>query len=205
MKNNIFISASCRYGQLVNPRPYHHQINHTHNTKDFIQYIQYVKGELDIPNDLESKIFREQCLRHRAGKPLIRIDQKKLLDEYSNSRNVISEICSQKITYEDGFIFHRLTTNFTNFKIQTNEELYNDLKIMKQIASDKKLIVCTHINIEKFPKRSLLIDTLSKYCKDLNILFLNASKLIHRHHTSDINHLNNSGYKVIEKELLRMI
>ena len=32
MKNNIFISTSCRYGKLVQPEPYHHLIHHTHNT-----------------------------------------------------------------------------------------------------------------------------------------------------------------------------
>ena len=207
MKNNIFIGASCRYGQLVKPQPYHVQFHHTHNTKEFIQYIEYIQGNLVIPENLQSKVFRSQYLRSSRGEPLLNNNQDTLLKEYSNSTDVIVEICSRKIYQQDGFYLHHLAVdsgdaknaseNYEgNFQIQTDIELYDDLKRMKQMTLGKRLIIATHINPYKFPKRSLLINTLSKYCQDLEICFHNASEIIEINHVNDANHLNEEGHKI---------
>lgn len=216
MKNNIFISTSCRYGKLVQPEPYHHLIHHTHNTKEFIQYIEYIKGELEIPSHLQSKVFRSQHLKSRNNQPLIDIDRGRLLQEYTRSNTVIVEICSVKIYELDGFNLHHLavdggdgcekSNNYQgNFQIQTDQELHDDLKIIKQITSDKRLIVATHINPLKFPKRSLLINTLSRYCQDLKIDFHDASKVIGAKDVSDANHLNEKGHMIQTQTLYRIL
>lgn len=215
MKNPIFISTSSKY-KLLNPDSYHHQIHHTHNTKEFIQYIQYIKGNLDIPSHLESKVFRSQYLQNKRKRPLISINRRSLLYEYTHSNTVVVEICSVKIYEEKGFYLHHLAVdsgdsrgrseNYKgNFRIQTDQELYDDLKIIKQMTAGKKLIIATHININKFPNRSRLIDTLSKFCQDLEISFYNASKTIKPEDTNDVNHLNDRGYRKITAALRRII
>jgi hypothetical protein len=216
MKNNIFISTSCRYGKLVQPEPYHHLIHHTHNTKEFIQYVQYIKGDLDIPIHLQSKVFRSQFQKSRRNQPLINIDRRRLLQEYNHSNFIIIEICSSKIYQQDGVYLHHLavdggdgckkSNNYQgNFQIQTDQELHDDLKIIKQITSDKRLIVATHINPLKFPKRSLLINTLSRYCQDLKIDFHDASKIIGAKDVDDANHLNEKGHMIQTQTLHRIL
>ena len=216
MKNNIFISTSCRYGKLVHPQPYHHYIHHTHNTQEFIQYIEYIKGELEIPSHLQSKVFRSQHLKSRNNQPLIDIDRGRLLQEYTRSNTVIVEICSVKIYELDGFNLHHLAVdggdgaiesqNYQgNFRIQSDQELHDDLKDIKQITHDKRLIVATHINPRKFPKRSLLINTLSRYCQGLKIDFHDASKIIGAKDVTDVNHLNKKGHRIQAQTLHRIL
>lgn len=216
MENNIFISTSCRYGRLVKPKPYHHIIHHTHNTKEFIQFIKYVKGDLEIPSHLQSKVFRSQYLTSRNNQPLIDIDRGRLLQEYTHSDTVIVEICSVKIYELDGFYLHHLAVDGGdgaakserhqgNFRIQSDQELHDDLKVIKQIIHDKRLIVATHINPRKFPKRSLLINTLSRYCQDLKIDFYDASKIIGAKDVKDVNHLNEEGHRIQTQTLHRIL
>jgi hypothetical protein len=98
MKNNIFISTSCRYGKLVQPEPYHHLIHHTHNTKEFIQYTQYIKGDLDTIDDFH--VYVNTSIYNTVG--LIRSDRKldfmrfkePLIDgkETSDGRNYLNNL-----------------------------------------------------------------------------------------------------------------
>lgn len=169
-----------------------------------------------IPEHLQSKVFRSQYLRSKRGEPLINIDQNNLLKEYSNSTDVIVEICSRKTYQQDGFYLHHMAVdggdaasaseNYEgNFQIQTDIELYDDLKRMKQITLGKRLIIATHINPSKFPKRSLLIAALSKYCQDLEICFHNASEIIEADHVNDENHLNEKGHRMQTQTLHRIL
>jgi len=139
-----------------------------------------------------------------------------LLQEYTLSNTVVVEICSVKIYKLDGFYLHHLAVdrgdsstkseNYQgNFRIQADQELYDDLKAIKQITHDKRLIVATHINPYQFPKRSLLINTLSRYCQDLKIDFHDASKIIGAKDVTDANHLNEKGHRMQRQAFHRIL
>ena len=209
----LFIGSSCRLEQIITPIPYHHMVHHTHNTKEFIQYLNYIKNNIDIPRDLEAKVFRSQFVKAQQGKDLLQIDKKKLLQEYSNSKAVVIEICSQKIYKKNNFYIHHLAADHGDItaraekpskvaKIQSKEELFNDLKTIKEMTSDKQLLIVSHINPYNFVKREEFIDQISQCCDKLNINFLNLSKIITKEHVGDPNHLNPLGQSVIKKVVL---
>ncbi|MBT4870366.1 MAG: methyltransferase domain-containing protein [Candidatus Diapherotrites archaeon] len=215
-KDNLFISSSCRMDSIVKPLPYHHIIQHTHNTKEFIQYLNYIENKIDIPHNLEAKVFRSQFLQVNEGKDILQIDKKKLLNEYSNSSSIILEICSQKIYKEGDFYIHHLAADRGDgdnnsekpskiASIQSKDELFNDLKIIKEITSNKHLLIVSHINPFNFIKREKFIDQLSMCCDQLNIDFLNLSKIIKKEHVTSPNHLNRLGFSVIKNAALNKL
>jgi len=203
----LFISSSCRLGELVQPAPYHHLFHHTHNTKEFIQYINYIEGKVNIPHKLIKKVFRGvfigEIKMHEIQKDI-------LFKEYSESKYVVLEICSQKIYQEDDTYIHHLAAGAgdssskselvsNNCQMQPQEDLNTDLQSIKSIIGDKKLLIVSHINPFNFEKRQLFIDQLECTCSDLNINFLNLSKLIKPEQVEDANHLKKAGYNIVSQ------
>lgn len=204
----IFISSSCRLGSLLRPAPYHHLFHHTHNTKEFIQYINYIEGKIKIPHELKNKVFRGVFIGEIKANE---IQKDFLLKEYNESEYVVLEICSQKIYQENGIYLHHLAVDagdgaskseiFTdNLETQSQEALNTDLQSIKSIVGDKQLLIVSHINPFNFKKRQLFIDQLESQCIDLNIKFLNLSKLIRPKHVSDANHLKGKPSHDIVKQ-----
>lgn len=209
----FFISSSCRLGQIVNPTPYHHLFHHTHNTKEFIQFVKYIKDEIDIPKEIRRKVFRGILIGKVDSD---KIDKNRLLKEWNESEYVVIEICSKKIYEENDIYLHHLAVDggdkISNAeqesdvaKIQSQEDLHEDLKIIKKITKNKKLIILPHINPFKFEKRKLFINLIQKECHELNIDFLNISKFIEKKHTSDPNHLKDEGHKIVKDKVLSFI
>lgn len=204
---SIFISSSCRLGSLITPRPYHHLLHHTHNTKEFIQYINYIEGKIEIPHNLKKKVFRRVFMGDMNPNE-IRKDI--LLKEYNESQYIVLEICSQKIYEENGIYLHHLAVGAgdnvsqselfsDNCKIQSQELLNIDLQSIKAIVGNKQLLIVSHINPFGFEKRQLFIDQLESTCNDLNINFLNLSKLIKPEHVVDANHLKETGHNIVSQ------
>jgi len=203
----LFISSSCRLGKLVQPKPYHHLFHHTHNTKEFIQYINYIQGKIRIPHELKNKVFRGifvgQIKTNKIQKDI-------LLKEYNESEYVVLEICSQKIYQENGVYLHHLAVDggdsslnseivTDSFQEQSQEALNADLQSIKSMVGDKQLLIVSHINPFHFDKRQLFIDKLESQCIDLNINFLNLSKLIKPEHVGDSNHLKKVGHDIVSQ------
>ena len=214
----IFLSGSCRIKNLKKEgavTPYSSRIHHTHTTKECIQYLNYAKGLMDIPAHIENKVFQSYINSIINEKPIVKINRKKLQNEYQSSSWVVAEICSCKIYENEGFyLFHMAVDKgdmahkefedrpSSLFKIQTNEELYQDLKEIKKVASDKKLLIVSHMNLKQFETRQDLISSLGLSCKDLGIHFLDASKIINeKDDIIDVNHYTTKGYSKIKKEV----
>jgi len=214
----IFLSGSCRIKNLKKEgsmSPYSIYVHNTHTTKECIQYLNYTKGLIDIPDHLENKVFLSYINSIINEKPIVKINKKKLQNEYQSSSWVVVEICSRKVYEGEGFyLFHMAIDQgntackeFENepcslFKIQTNEELYQDLKEIKKITSDKKLLIVSHMNFKQFRIRQDLINSLKSSCNDLGVHFLDASRIINEQDDIiDVNHYTAKGYSKIKKEV----
>jgi len=132
------------------------------------------------------------------------------LKEYNESEYVVLEICSQKIYQENGVYLHHLAVDggdsslnseivTDSFQEQSQEALNADLQSIKSMVGDKQLLIVSHINPFHFDKRQLFIDKLESQCIDLNINFLNLSKLIKPEHVGDSNHLKKVGHDIVSQ------
>ena len=213
-----FLSGSCRIKNLKKEgsmTPYSSHVHHTHTTKECIQYLNYSKGRVGIPDHIENKVFQSYINSSINEKPIVKINKKKLQDEYQSSPWVVVEICSRKVYQSEGFyLFHMAVDNgnmahreFDNkpsslFETQTNEELHQDLKEIKKITFDKKLLIVSHMNFKQFEARQDLINSLESSCDDLGMHFLDASKIINEQDDIiDVNHYTAKGYSKIKKEV----
>ena len=214
----IFLSGSCRIKNLKKEDsviPYSSRIHHTHTTKECIQYLNYAKGLIDIPAHIENKVFQSYINNIINEKPIVKINRKKIQNEYQSSSWVVAEICSRKVYENEGFYLFHMAVDKGNmaykefedkpsssFKIQTNEELHQDLKEIKKVTSDKKLLIVSHMNFKQFEVRQDLINSLESSCDDLGIHFLDASKIINEQDDIiDVNHYTAKGYSKIKKEV----
>jgi len=239
----VFTSGSCRlFFPIKNGRgviiPIHsmHELfkgnnflGKLHNTKQHIQFIKFIKGELDIPQYiLDSFLTTYQKgislrLTWCNYENIDTIPQKieNLRKEFNNCDVYIFEICSLKLCRKDNWEVHLEHTQDYELTIQTEEELYNDLDtIIQLIPANKKIIFQPHFrpniiyndSTKSINKREIIYNTISKFIEENKNKYPN----IHLHDISslepscfeDTDHLFENGndesfrrlYNIIYKE-----
>ena len=174
----------------------HFNTTFTHNTKEVIQLIKFIRGEIQIPYPFDIFCFRNGINSFSSIK--YSDENKKLLD---NSKIIILEICSKKkyiYNFENvDYYLHHLCVDKrfnsyhntpeiikNNYKLetQTDEEIISDLKQILELLKDKKVVIVSHynskINGNVFVQRDSLIKLLEKFCKDYNIPFVNPTEVL---------------------------
>jgi len=216
----VFASGSCRIVSLVhdgwdliNPIHswigYYDSINYLsfyHNSKQHIQFIKYIKNLIDIPDDCINNIMiggNEELDNMRKE----RISN--LRNEFNSCDVYIFEICSLKIKKINDFYINLKDNNSKYDYIQTNEELYNDLSILRKLINiDKKIIFVSHFRpnliyndeSKKIISREIIFNTIKQFCEnniDLNVLYYDPSNFINSHinYLSDNYHYNEKYIK----------
>ena len=59
--NNITLFGSCRISLISSSNKLNKLINYTHSTKEVIQLIRFLKGELNIPSPYNIYCFNRKC------------------------------------------------------------------------------------------------------------------------------------------------
>ncbi|MBX2884829.1 MAG: hypothetical protein KTR32_33045 [Granulosicoccus sp.] len=215
--------GSCRCdvpgSNLINSR-----ISYTHTTKEALQLIRFLKGEITI-----EKPYSRFCFRT----PIITINPDyyfSLTDEFQemfrNSKVIILEICSRKKYIHNSHYLHHLCVDkrfakfnrhtpkeiLDNYKIelQTDEEIEQDiLEIQRQIGS-KKLIVVSHynslMNNSPIPSREHLINSVTALAQKHSIPFVNPKTVFEgltqeEVVTKDLGHYTPLGVEIMQKHL----
>ena len=151
-------------------------INYTHSTKEVIQQIKFIKGEIAIPSPYDILCFRTAMVENRNI-----VWDPSMLELFNNSKVCIVEICSMKKYIHNDFYLHNLCVHasaeprfkiytpshiFSEYKCinQTEDEIENDILEIQRMIYPKKLIIVTHynskINGEVIPSRDKLIKLL---------------------------------------------
>ena len=154
---SLTLFGTCRLNNIHNHNGLNNLINYTHSTKEVIQFINFLKGELSIPNPYNKLCFR-------TG-----ICDNKFID-YNNTYNklfidtdiFIIEICSNKKYIHNDFYLHHLCVDkrfsdynknipdeiLNNFIIekQSDEEIENDILEIQKLLYPKKIIIVSHYN-----------------------------------------------------------
>lgn len=194
---SVTLFGTCR----INNTKYNNNLNnlttYTHSTKEVIQLIHFLKGEIDIPTPYNTLCFRAAIVKHKeTGGHINYSDANKKL--FLETDVFVLEICSNKKYIHNNFYLHHLyvdklhpdwhmltpyeVLNNHIIEIQTDEEVENDILEIQRLLYPKKMIVVSHVDLkvngEYIKARHDLINLLYIICKKYNISFINPANVL---------------------------
>ena len=219
--NNITIFGSCRIHNINNNNNLNEDLNFTHTTKEVIQFINFLQNKIYIRLPYNNICFRSGI---RDNKLIIYNEKYNKL--FKNTDVFIIEICSRKNYIHNNYYLHYLCIHkahsfwnkytpidiLCNYetKIQSDEEIENDILQIYRLLYPKKIIIVSHynskINGKYIDSRNNLINLLSNICKKYNINFIDPSKVLSNFTQKeiiedDLNHYTSFGINEISKYL----
>jgi len=225
----IFASGSCRLVTTISNGhdkviPIHSMFHNfvginflgkLHNTKQHIQFINFIKDDIVIPNDILSSFLTSysnigQC----EDESLLQLKKENIKYQFHECEWYIFEICSLKLYKNNGFEVQFELTNDYNCILQTEEELLEDLHTIRMlIPLHKKILFQVHFrpNIiyndtsKTIDKRELIFNVINEFCeKNENTYIYDPSFLLKTNNTlfdgdthfTDNGHLESFDYIV---------
>lgn len=221
----VFTSGSCRLLTTINNGrdkliPIHSMFHNfiginflgkLHNTKQHIQFIKYINDEISIPEDILSKFLTSySTLPDIEDKSLLEIKKQTIKNEFDHCDWYIFEICSLKIYKNNSFDVQYELTNEYEVHIQTEEELLEDLHIIRNlIPISKKILFQVHFrpniiynNNNVIEKREIIYNVINDFCNttkntfiyDPSILLQNTSLFDGDTHFNNDGHIESFNY-----------
>jgi hypothetical protein len=190
---SISLFGTCRLWGICGSNNLNNLINFCHSTKEIIQFINFLKGELIIPTPYNKLCFRTGIIENKF------IDYDIMYNNLFNNTTIfILEICSKKLYIHNNFYLHHLCVDkrfsdnnvntpseiLNNFiiKHQTDEEIENDILEIQKLLYPKKIVIVSHYNSKLNDKyiesRNDLINLLENICKKYDIYFINPTKVL---------------------------
>lgn len=215
----ITLFGSCRINHILNHNNLNNILNYTHSTKEVIQLIKFLKGELVIPEPYNKLCFRTAITENKS------IHHKDIYNKlFVNTDVFIIEICSSKKYIHNNFYLHHLCVDkrhskwhkYTPIEIlndfiiekQSDKEIENDILEIQKMLYPKKIIIVSHYNAKKngqyINSRNHLIHLLDNICKKYNITFINPTIVLSNYTQqqvlgSDLGHYTEIGKKQFSK------
>jgi hypothetical protein len=232
----IFVSGSCRLVTTINNGydkviPIHSMFHNyagvnflgkLHNTKQHIQFIKFIKDEITIPNNILSSFLTsyssikcDEC----EDKSLLPLKKQNIKNQFDECEWYLFEICSLKLYRNDDFeVQYELTNDYYNYKLQTEEELLEDLHTLRAlIPLNKKILFQVHFrpniifhNHNKIIKnREIIYNVVTRFCEtnentfiyDPSILLMSNQSLFdndthftHDGHIESFNYIYNNYF-----------
>lgn len=217
----VFVSGSCRLVTTINNgrnkiSPIHSMCHNfagvnflgkLYNTKQHIQFIKFIKDEIDIPNDILKLFLTSYSNVPNCEDPaLLPIKKQNIKNSFNDCDLYIFEVCLLKLYKTGGFeVHHELTSEYTCV-LQTEEELFADLHTIRQfIPLHKKIVFQVHFrpNViyndtkKTIIQREIIYSVVNKFCKNAeNTYIYDPSILLRENHSliNDDSHFSDSGY-----------
>jgi hypothetical protein len=190
----VFASGSCRLVRVIDNghsriEPIHSMFTNfyginflgkLHNVKQHIQFIKFIKDDIIIPPNI-LKLFLTSYGTYKGSesgmenKELLPIKKSTIKEQFNNCKYYIFEICSIKLYEKDGHQVQFELTDDYNLTIQTEEDLYNDLIILRSLIPENKQIILQvhfrpniiHNDPSKVIKnREIIFNVINKFCKE---------------------------------------
>jgi hypothetical protein len=183
-----------------------------HNTKQHIQFIRYIKGDIIIPdNVLESflTVFSHKYKDSCSPMHEVPVKIQNIRNAFDTCSVFVFEICSMKLFERDGFqVQSDLTDSFDTVTLQSKEELLRDLKvIIGMVPAGKRIVFQGHFRLDyifsdpdkKIQNRDNIFDTLQLLLKSgefPNVRVYDPSEVLRHnpHCFSDPTHFNEFGH-----------
>jgi hypothetical protein len=210
---SITILGTCRVKNINNNNNLNNLINFPHSTKEIIQFIYFLQGNVHIPPPYNKLCFRTGITENKNI-------------EYNDTYNklfleteiFIIEISSNKKYIHNNYYLHhlcvdkRFSEHHTNTPIdilnnhiiekQSDEEIEKDILEIQKLLYPKKIIIVSHYNSKKngeyIYSRNHLIHLLETICKKYNIPFIDPTNALSNFSQEqviywDLGHYNDFG------------
>jgi hypothetical protein len=213
---HITLFGTCRLNKINNHNNLNNVINYSHSTKEVIQLILFLKGDLTIPFPYNKLCFRTAISENKI------INYNDTYNKLFNDTDIfIIEICSNKKYIHNSFYLHHLCVDkrfiyhnkntpdevLHNFRIekQNDEEIENDILEIQKMLYPRKIIIVSHYNSKQNGKyinsRDELIKLLDSICKKYGIPFINPTNILSDYSQeqvmeSDLGHYTDFGINV---------
>jgi hypothetical protein len=218
--------GSCRIHKVGNNNYLNMELTFTHTTKEVIQFIEFLKGEKEMPPPYDRLCFRTPLdLRWNHGVQLTEAHKQK----YNETKVFIVELCSRKKYIHNGYYLYCLSgepklrsdsiyvpeyvKNEIQIVKQTDKEIEDDIEEIQRLIHPHKLIIVSHYNAklngEYIPDRNNLINLLNKICSHKNIPFINPSEAMKDYRqeevmTDDLGHYTELGMKIMTEYITKI-
>jgi hypothetical protein len=117
-----------------------------------------------------------------------------ILDEFTKCDYYIFEICSLKLYEKDGYQV-QFELNDTAYKLQTEDDLFNDLKILRSIIPNKRIIFQSHFRHKTTANRDIIYNTIYRFCKENSNVYLHDPTVLSDPDLLENDtHFNDKGY-----------
>ena len=210
---SITLFGTCRINNIKYNNNLNNLTTYTHSTKEVIQLIHFLKGELNIPTPYNMLCFRTAIVEYNnTGGHINYSDANKQL--FLETDVFVVEICSNKKYIHNNYYLHHLYVdklrpdwhNLTPddilnnhiIQIQTDEEIEQDILEIQKLLYPKKMIVVSHIDLklngEYIKSRHDLINLLDRICKKYHISFINPMKILSNFAQEDLVENNLTHY-----------
>lgn len=199
----IFASGSCRlvvginsdYDKIIPIHSMHNNfyginfLGKLHNTKQHIQFIKFIKNKITLSNDILSKFLTSYSnIGGCEDISLLPLKLDNIRKQFDECEWYLFEICSLKLYKNNGFEVQFELTNEYNYIVQTEDELLEDLQIIRElIPLNKKILFQVHFrpniiynDISKtIEKREILYKIINNFCeKNENTFIYDPSILL---------------------------
>jgi len=184
-----------------------------HNIKQHIQFIKFLKGELELPQYILNGFLTSY--RKGIDLPWCPYDDIQLIpqkinnikEQFNTCDTYIFEICSLKLCRKDNYEVHLEHTKDYTLSIQTSEDLYNDIyELIKLIPPNKHIIFQCHFrpniiyndNTKTLDKREVIYNTIVKFINENKYTYPNINiydpSTITPEYFEDTDHFYEAGY-----------
>lgn len=186
---SICLFGTCRLNRIRENNNLNNLTTYTHSTKEVIQLIKFLNGEIIIPDIYAKLCFRTGIVNNQS----IIFDKNLHQIKFLNSKICIVEICSNKKYIHNNYYLHHLCVD-KRFKSnnkntpdeilkehivekQSDDEIENDILEIQKMVSTKKLIIVSHYDCN-ISSRNHLISLLDNICRKYKIHFINPKTVL---------------------------
>ena len=219
----LFASGSCRILTTMNNGNEHVTPIHSmfrnyeginflgklHNSKHHIQFIKYIRDELVLPDHILHRfmtVYNSYVTSVYSDIAHNLKNKEAIKTQFDECEWYVFEICSLKIYNHDGYEVQHELSRDSFYTVQTEEELINDLKTIRElIPVSKKILFQCHFrpNIihddetKRVESRDIIYNAIRKFCEtSKNSFMYDPSGLIKSDHSlfNGNVHFNHEGH-----------
>lgn len=217
---SVTLFGSCRINGIHGNNNLNERVTYTHTTKEAIQLIHFLKNDIAINDPMNIYCFRSGIMQNTSI-PY----NPEYTSLFFDSSICIVEICSRKLYCYETYYLHHLSvdTRFEqrlhtpdyikqnhHIRIQSKEEIEQDILALRQLVFPKPFIIVSHynsmVNGQVMPLRDELINELTSICQKHAIHFVNPTIVLNDYPQeavmqSDLGHYTEEGLRLISDYL----